>query len=252
MTARPWVTKKTLKWLIFVASAAVLLAQTVPAGSRRTTFPLLEGTRLEIEGCTIEGRADGPSIYLVAGLHGDETAGWMAAGRLRELRLSAGKLWIVSPANRYGAAEGKRKTAEERDINRNFPGDRDGCDAERIAAALYEDIEKKKPDLVLDLHEAETENGSKDDLGNSLICLSIETTGDLVLDLMTASQQGQIGSGPLTLYGSPPPGSINRVVTEALGIPVITVETSREEPLERRIENHLEIVGYILDYYGLP
>lgn len=251
MTARRWVTKKTLTWLIPVVSAAVLLTQAAAADSRRTTFPLLEETELEIEGCTVKGRADGPSIYLVAGLHGDETAGWMAAERLRKKRLSIGTLWIVSPVNRYGAAEGKRKTAGERDINRNFPGDREGCDAERIAAAIYEDIEAKKPDLVLDLHEAETETGRQDDLGNSLICQSIETTGDLILDLMTESQQGRIGSHTLTLYGSPPAGSINRVVTEELGIPVITVETSRGEPLERRIENHLEIVSYILEYYGL-
>lgn len=36
-----------------------------------------------------------------------------------------------------------------------------------------------------------------------------------------------------------------------LGIPVITVETSRGEPLAQRVRNQLELVEYVLEYYGL-
>ena len=135
-------------------------------------------------------------------------------------------------------------------MNRNFPGDADGCDAERIAAAIYQDIGEKQPELVLDLHEATAEEG-RDFLGNSLICQSMEKDGDLILDLLDASSRGELTSGKLTLYGSPPPGSINRVVTEALGIPVITVETDREEALETRIRNQMEIVEYVLQYFEM-
>lgn len=216
----------------------------------RTEYSLLEGTELELKVTVLSGQSKEPSIYLVGGIHGDEIAGWMAADRWKEEKLQNGSLYIVSPANRYGAEHRKRKTKEERDLNRNFPGDADGCDAERIAAAIYQDIGEKQPELVLDLHEATAEEG-RDFLGNSLICQSMEKDGDLILDLLDASSRGELTSGKLTLYGSPPPGSINRVVTEALGIPVITVETDREEALETRIRNQMEIVEYVLQYFEM-
>ena len=54
-----------------------------------------------------------------------------------------------------------------------------------------------------------------------------------------------------TLYGSPPSGSINRTVTDELGIPVITVETFRGDEMEVRIEKHLEVTDFVLTYCGL-
>ena len=125
------------------------------------------------------------------------------------------------------------------------------CTNYEIYKLAYEDIKEKKPTLLLDLHEAVQEGEGEDALGNSLICQSIEETGDLILELLAESESGRFSGKQLTLYGSAPPGSINRVVTEELGIPVITVETFREEVLEQRIENQLEIAGWILKYYGL-
>lgn len=69
--------------------------------------------------------------------------------------------------------------------------------------------------------------------------------GDLVLDALLTSEGGELCGSPLTLYGSPPAGSINQTVTEQLGIPTVTVETYREEPLARRVQNHLEFVQYV-------
>lgn len=232
-------------------AAALPILVSFGVGGSTASCSLLKGTELENQVCVLRGRKEGPAVYIVAGIHGDETAGFMAAERLKHSRISAGTLYILSPANRYGAAENKRLTEAGRDLNRNFPGDPEGCDAERIADAIYRDIQDKKPDLVLDLHEAKHAKESRDALGNSLICQSIEQTGDLVLWLLTESEEGRTAFPPLTLYGSPPPGSINRVVTEELGIPVITVETLRDETPERRIGNHLEIADAVLRYCGL-
>ena len=104
----------------------------------------------------------GPAVYVVAGVLGDETAGWRAGNLLRDACLRAGTLYIISPANVYGAANDQRKTAEERDLNRNFPGDADGCDAARIAAEIFSDIAQRQPALLLDLHEAHeaSDNGA--------------------------------------------------------------------------------------------
>lgn len=196
----------------------------------------------------IKGQEEGPAVYLVAGIHGDEIAGWMAGEQLKSLEIKSGTLYILSPANLYGAENEVRKTEDGRDLNRRFPGRADGFEGERIADAIYRDIEEKEPDLVLDLHEAHSGTENRDALGNSLICQSLDGIGDLILDILTESGNGDLCSGPMTLYGSPPSGSLNQSVTTGLKIPVITVETYREEPLEQRIQNQMDVVLYILHY----
>lgn len=198
------------------------------------------------------GEADGPTVYVVAGIHGDEIAGWRAGNLLKDAHLRAGTLCIISPANAYGAEHDQRKTAEERDLNRNFPGDADGCDAERIAEVIFADIVRRQPELLLDLHEAhEASGGGTDALGNSLVCDAVGDTGELIWELLLASERGTLCASALTLYGSPPRGSINRTVTKLLEIPAITVETLRTEPLAQRVRNHLEIVQYVLQYENM-
>ena len=214
-------------------------------------YPLLEGTEEENTVCVLRGAEEGPTVYLVAGVHGDEVAGWRAGNLLKEATLKAGTLYIVSPANLYGARENQRKTKSDRDLNRSFPGDPEGWDAQRIAYAIFTDIQDKQPDLVLDLHEARSKQGDRDALGNSLICQSLDGIGDLILEALLASEAGELCGSALTLYGSPPAGSINQTVTEMLGIPTVTVETYREEPLARRVQNQLEFVQYVLEYYEM-
>ena len=212
------------------------------------TYKLLPDSELEITVYAREGRREGPGIYVVGGTHGDEAAGWLAAVELRQTELQAGKLYVAAPLNAYGAEHGQRKTRQERDLNRNFPGSPKGCDAERIAWAVFQDIREKQPVLVLDLHEAREPEGNRDDLRGAVVCGDVQPVGDLVLNLLEASKEG---GDPLTLYGSPPAGSLNRAVTEELGIPVITIETSRDEELSRRVEQQLELVNIILAWYDL-
>lgn len=196
----------------------------------------------------LRGAQDGPTVYLVAGVHGDEVAGWRAGELLKAASLRAGTLCIVSPANAYGASQEQRRTKEGRDLNRNFPGDENGTDTERCAAAIFYDIAQRTPALLFDLHEAHEKQEGRDALGNSLICASLEGDGELVLALLLASEEGTICASPLTLYSSPPQGSINRAATELLALPTITVETLRTEPLSQRVRNHLEIVQFALQY----
>lgn len=226
--------------------------------TEKEEYLLLEGTPEENTVQILRGKEEGATVYIVAGVHGDEKAGWLAGKLLKQATLKAGTLRILSPANTYGAGKNRRKTESGRDLNRNFPGNSDGWDAERIAASIYADIRDKRPELVLDLHEAvakeddyEALGANYDALGNSLICQSLDGIGELVLDALLASEAGELCSGALTLYGSPPTGSLNRVVTEELGIPVITVETLRAEPLAQRVQNQLELVEFVLKHYGM-
>lgn len=192
---------------------------------------------------------DGASIYVIGGIHGDEAAGYLAAEKLMDISVRAGKLCIISRANLYGIENNVRQTRERYDLNRNFPGDEHGNATERIAAAIYSDIAAEAPDIVLDLHEAKPHDYG-DELGNSIIVNDVSQTGDVVLGLLSDIRTAD-GKSALTLYASPPDGSINKAVSMGLGIPVITVETDRSEELDARVSRQLEIVEYILSYYKM-
>ncbi len=244
------INSRIISMILSVLAVAVFLSGSAPK-HQTIRYTLLEESVLQTDVEKLSGKEKGPVIYVVAGIHGNEQAGWMAAERLKFVDLKGGTLFILSQANRFGVKEKLRQTKENRNLNRNFPGDPDGCDAEQIAAVIFADIADKKPDLVLDLHEALPDTGDKDQLGNSLICESLDQDGELILEMLTWSQNEDSGIVPLVLYGSPPEGSINREVTRRLNIPVITVETCRMEKLEKRVRTQEEIVRFILNYYGL-
>lgn len=220
--------------------------------TRHSTYTLLPGDELENTVHVLTGQEEGPLIYVVGGTHGDELAGWYAGTLLQGAAIKAGTVCLAAPLNRYGAEHDQRRTKDGWDLNRHFPGDAQGNDAQRIAEALYQDIEEKQPVLVLDLHEARLHTDGRDNLGNSIICQDIQPIADLVLALLEDSASGALDlSHSLDLYGSPPQGSLNAEVTQGLGIPVITVETLRAEALNVRVRNQLCLAEYIFLWYNM-
>lgn len=218
-----------------------------------TSYPLLPGTEWENEVLVLKGKEEGPTLYLIAGVHGGEIAAWMTGNLMKKAGLKAGTLHILSPANPWGANRSPRTryvTGEE-DLNRSFPGKPDGNAAEMVADALFQDVKRVNPTFVFDLHEAATNVEGRDFLGNSLIYTSLEKMNDLYLDMLLETQLGTLTSVPFDFFSPGPAGSVNRTISELLGLPVITVETYRADPLEMRIANQLSIVQYVLQHYGL-
>ena len=218
-----------------------------------STYLLGEGTDIENEVTVLKGQEDGPTVYIVAGVHGDEIAGWMTGNLVKKIGIKAGELHILAPANRWGASADPRTryVTEQQDLNRSFPGDPDGTMAERVADSIYQDIAKVDPIFLFDLHEARANKSDRDFLGSSLIYTSLDKMSDMYMDLLMATETGDLCSERFNFYGPGPVGSINNTVTTNLEIPTITVETYRGYPLERRIGDQLAIVQYVLTYYGL-
>ncbi len=242
------------KCFCLLAAAAILttLAVVLHAAQKPVCKKLAEGTPAEARLTILEGERPGPALFVVGGVHGDETAGWTAADRLaKEARILSGALYIVSPANAWGAARNNRLTAENRDLNRLFPGRLDGDASEQLAAELFAEIEQAAPEVVFDLHESLPKRANRDDLGSSIIFDSIDGIEDLVLGMLLETQSGSLCSGPFTCYTGAPIGSINRVVNDALGLRVLTVETFRGDDLEKRVQDHLDLIHYTLRYYDM-
>lgn len=103
----------------------------------------------------------GPTVLLTAALHGDEVAGVEVIRQLfAQLPLQAlrGTLIAVPVANPPGFRRGQRTVPEEEsDLNRCFPGERDGTLAAQIAWHLFEEV-LRKVEFAIDLHDAGRHN----------------------------------------------------------------------------------------------
>ncbi len=116
----------------------------VPDSTRR--LPLL----------SIESKKPGPVIFLTACLHGDEVGGMAIIQELfkiAERNLLNGKIYAFPLLNPIGFKNLSRYVDFKKgDLNRSFPGRRNGSLPERITCQIFNVILKKKPDLVLDIH----------------------------------------------------------------------------------------------------
>lgn len=221
--------------------------------TRVDSYLLAGGTDVENEVTVLKGEQEGPIVYLVAGIHGDEIAGWMTGNLVKKINIKAGALHILSPANRWGAGADPRTRyiTQQQDLNRSFPGNSEGTMAERAADSIYQDIKQVQPVFLFDLHEARANAENRDFLGSSLIYTSLDKMDDLYLDMLLATETGELCSERFNFFGPGPIGSINNTVTTDLGIPTITVETYRGYELKRRIGDQLDLVEYVLTYYGM-
>ena len=115
----------------------------------RSTKALLADSPLETSLTVIEAERPGPTVFVVAGIHGDETAGWSAGNLLAKASIQAGRLLIISPANALGAKNSTRYVTDRQDLNRSFPGSEDGSCAEQLAENCQPQgrLSRQLPDL---------------------------------------------------------------------------------------------------------
>src|SRR5450830_1918354 len=105
---------------------------------------------------TIEGAKPGPTVTITAGIHGAEYPGIVSAIRLfKELtpETVAGKIQIVTISS-LKAFESRSMfvcPVDGKNLNRVFPGDKDGSYTQVLAYHLFNDV-ILKGDYYLDLH----------------------------------------------------------------------------------------------------
>lgn len=105
---------------------------------------------------TLSSPAPGPTVTVLGGVHGDELAGVMAAGRISGSRfgLRRGTLVVVPVCNELAFHGASRTTpADGRNLARCFPGDMGGSVTQRLAALIAGAV-LDRADLLIDLHTA--------------------------------------------------------------------------------------------------
>jgi predicted deacylase len=105
----------------------------------------------------IESVNPGPVVWLTGCIHGDEVTGIVTIQEvfkaIRRKPLLNGSLYAFPLMNPIGFETASRNiTLSKEDLNRSFPGDKNGSVAERIADRIFSTIKETNPTLVLDLH----------------------------------------------------------------------------------------------------
>jgi predicted deacylase len=137
----------------WLATAAVALLWVAGLGG----IPLVRSLReppLPIR--ELRGAHSGPTVALVAGVHGGKVAAvhaLEALGRSLDRTKLHGTVLLVGPANRAGYRAGLAQTSPQDSLNLNrvFPGRYDGSYTERLAAKIVRDVVARS-DFLIDMH----------------------------------------------------------------------------------------------------
>lgn len=102
------------------------------------------------------GKKDGPSLFVCAGIHGDEILGVEIVRRLlklKKLKHLRGTLIAVPVVNVYGFLDQSRYSPDRRDLNRFFPGSEKGSLTSQLANIFMNEVVKGCTHGI-DLHTA--------------------------------------------------------------------------------------------------
>ncbi len=102
------------------------------------------------------GAEPGPTVAVTAAVHGDEINGTGAIRNIireRPFHLTAGTLVLVPVVNMLGFERHSRYLPDRRDLNRSFPGSKQGSLASRLARAFFDQV-TRRCDFGIDLHTA--------------------------------------------------------------------------------------------------
>ncbi len=132
--------------------------QTVNPGERQTinmpVAKLYTHTNLAMPVHVINGRRDGPTLFVCAAIHGDELNGVEIIRRLLKypaLKRLRGALIAIPIVNVHGFLDRSRYLPDRRDLNRSFPGLERGSLAARIAHLFMDEIVDQSQ-YGIDLH----------------------------------------------------------------------------------------------------
>jgi predicted deacylase len=135
-------------------------AEVIAPGSRRTVdlpvSALSDHTPVTMSAHVIHGKMEGPTLFISAGVHGDEVIGIEVVRRLLKspaLRGLRGTLIVVPIVNSFGFINKSRYLPDRRDLNRSFPGSEGGSLAARLANLFLTEI-VARADVGIDLHSA--------------------------------------------------------------------------------------------------
>lgn len=171
----------------------------------------------------IHGSRPGRKVALIAAIHGDELNGVRIlhelAAALEGVDVS-GSLCLVPVANLMGYANHSRYLPDRRDLNRMFPGLKDGSEGARLAHFLWTNF-VAQADYIVDLHSGSYNRWNYPHL-----------RGDMKDEAMRAWARSL--AGPVVLTSAGVAGSLRKEAGK-IGKPVFLLEAGETGRFEKKI-----------------
>ena len=197
----------------------------------------------------IHGTRPGPVLALTAGIHGDELNGVSVAHHLihgddhiagtDDDRISreelVGTVICVPVINIEGMLLEQRGAPDNKDINRLFPGKKQGNQSQRIAYALFQSV-VKRADYLIDLHSAPHSRTNLPHVRANF-------------DRKECMELARAFGTQIILHSKGPKGSLRRTATND-GTPTILLEAGTAHRFEMDavhagIEGVLNVMGHL-------
>jgi predicted deacylase len=195
-----------------------------PGQKTRGSLPAdLGTTTVEVPLILVNGSRPGPRVVITGGVHGGEFIGVDAATRLAGLLEPddvAGQV-VICPVANPPAVYGGRLNISPLDgvnINRVFPGDKDGGPTDRMASWLFENL-IDGADAYVDLHSGGIDQHLLDFVGYRL-------TSDDELDAKNKAMAHAVGYERV-IFGTSAAGGNSHAAANRQGVPAILVETGQ-------------------------
>jgi len=166
------------------------------------------------------GKEPGPRLCLTAAVHGDELNGIEMVRRLMyelEPNELAGTVVGVPIVNLDGFRNGSRYLRDRRDLNRYFPGHKNGSAASRVAYSLFNNI-VRQCDYLVDLH-----TGSQKRINQPQLRADLDKS-----DVVAFAKH----FGGMTVLHSPPGEGMLRAAAVDEGVVAVTMEAGGPNRLE--------------------
>lgn len=227
----------SLLLLAFILST--ILAVPLPAqASSQEKVVLAKGTVYATNMYIIRSGKPGPVVMIVGGVHGNEPAGYIAAGKMINTDIKKGTLIVLPRANNRAVARNVRYYKGHGDLNRDFPTTKSGSPDGTLARAIWSAVKKYNVDYLMDMHEgynyAKLQSSSS--VGQSLIYYPSSSFKSWVSSIVN-KLNGSISTNykKFSLLRYPAKGSLTRSAGQYLGVKSYIFETCTKQTLSTRL-----------------
>jgi predicted deacylase len=240
----------TLITVLAFSGITVAAPQTQAATASRTTVTLAKGTTYATPLYIIDSGKPGPVVMIVGGVHGNETAGYTAAGKVKDWSIKKGKLLVLPQANKKAVARHTR--TYNGDLNRDFPQSSTQSADNTLSRAIYAAVKKYDVDWLMDMHEGYNYAKISKSVGQSLIYYPNSTTKTMA-NAIVKNLNGGISTSykKFSLFRYPVKGSLARAAGQYLGVHAFIFETCDNPSLSVRVNYQLKAANTLLSRLGM-
>mgnify|MGYP000942054183 CR=1 FL=1 len=222
----------------------IILGQDILPGKRYElnlrVAKLHTSTPIQIPIHVDRAKEDGPTIVLMAGMHGDEINGIEVIRRIIRRKLdkpTKGTIISIPIFNIFGFLNLKRELPDGRDLNRSFPGSLNGSLASQFAFQFMKEI-APIADIIIDFHTGAAQR-------NNFAQIRCD------FDDARSVELAKIFNPPIILDSDLIPKTI-REATQKVGVKYLLFEGGKANSIEDSIvEEGINGVKLILNYFGM-